>query len=80
MPEPLTPEQLTALVESNARAIQALSNETREGFEEVRRDLAQVAQLLAIGYGAQVAVNKDFELRLRELQRWQRQQEGNPEN
>ena len=76
MPEPLSNEQLTALVESNARAIQANS----AAIAETNRNIAQVAQLLAIGYGAQVAVNKDFELRLRELQRWQRQQEGNPEN
>lgn len=80
MPEPLSNDELRQLVESNARSIEALTNEMREGFAETNRTVGLLAQMMAIGFGAQSFTNRDVEQRIRELERWQRQQEGNPEN
>ena len=40
--EPLTPEQLFALVESNARAIEALANQAAEDREEFSMGIAEL--------------------------------------
>ena len=55
--EPLTPEQLFALCESNARAIEALANAVAEDRERNTIELAETRVIMRQGFQAAAAEN-----------------------